>query len=124
MGADVIEKHFTVDKTLGKAADHWFSVDPAELKELVQGCKYVDTLKGSAIKEVLECEAETRENDKRSIVPLRDIKEGETITEDMLTYKRPGTGIWPTHWDEVIGSVANEDIKSDNPLQWEQLRKK
>jgi N-acetylneuraminate synthase len=124
MGADVIEKHYTVDKTLGKSADHWFSVDPEELKEIVDNCKEVQTLKGTAEKKVFDCEKETRLHDKRSIVLKVDVKEGDAITEDMLTYKRPGTGIWPSELDEVIGSTASEDINRDNPLQWQQLKRK
>lgn len=118
MGACVIEKHYTVDKTLGKSADHWFSVDPKELKEIVDGCKQVVTLAGSAHKRVFECEEETRKYDKRSIVSKVAIPAGTTITEEMLTYKRPGTGIWPKYNKLVIGKKANQDIPADTILQW------
>lgn len=124
MGAEVVEKHFTVDKTLGESADHWLSVDPTELKEIVDNARRVEKLRGSSLKAVFGAESETRLYDKRSIVSLVDIKEGEAITADMLTYKRPGTGIWPKHLNRVIGKFAKEDIKADTTLQWTHFRQK
>lgn len=119
MGADVIEKHYTVDKTLGKSADHWFSVDPKELKEIVDGCKNVQILKGTAKKKVFDCEKETRKYDKRSIVSAVEIKKGTIITPEMLTYKRPGTGLWPKFHKIVVGKKALADIPNDTILTWE-----
>lgn len=105
LGATVIEKHFTTDKTLTGNADHWLSVDPTEMKEIVENCNLsvgkawvggnIETLLGSPEKKVLECERETRLYDKRSIVSKVDIPKDTIITMDMLTFKRPGTGIWP-----------------------------
>lgn len=94
-GAQVVEKHFTIDKTLKGNADHWLSVDPTELKEIVDGARRIETLLGSPEKKVLACEEETRKYDKRSIVSKVDIPADTPITMDMLTFKRPGTGIWP-----------------------------
>jgi N,N'-diacetyllegionaminate synthase len=94
-GAQVVEKHFTTDKGLTGNADHWLSVDPTELKEMVDGARRIEALLGSSEKKVLECEKETRLYDKRSIVSKVDIKADTVITPEMLTYKRPGTGIWP-----------------------------
>lgn len=121
MGATVIEKHYTVDKTLGKSADHWFSVDPTELGEIVTGCRKVELLKGSGHKRVFECETETRKYDKRSIVSKIAIPTGTKITADMLTYKRPGTGIWPKFDEIVIGKTASQDIPADTTLTWKML---
>jgi len=121
MGASVIEKHYTVDKTLGLSADHWFSVDPSELKEIVYGCKKIDILRGSKEKKVFDCESETRKYDKRSLVSSVDIPKGTKITKEMITYKRPGTGIWPKYFDLVIGKEALIDIKNDTILQWKML---
>lgn len=99
MGAMVIEKHFTTDKTLAGNADHWLSVDPEEMGLITAWpeWKRLDTgnLLGSPEKKVLECERETRLYDKRSIVAKADIPKDTIITMDMLTFKRPGTGIWP-----------------------------
>lgn len=121
MGAQVIEKHYTVDKTLPDSADHWLSVDPKELAEIVEGAKLVTVLAGSDQKRVFESEKETRIYDKRSIVSKTDIPKGTAIKEEMITYKRPGTGIWPAYKDKVLGMVAKEDIKNDTTLQWEML---
>jgi len=124
MGAQVIEKHFTIDKTLGESADHWLSVDPKELKEIVDGCRKVEALRGSKDKVVFASEGETRIYDKRSIVTARDIQAGEVITEDMLTYKRPGTGIAPKKLKMVLGKTAKEPINNDTILQWTHFQKK
>lgn len=121
MGADVIEKHYTVDKTLGRSADHWFSVDPKELRDIVEGCRKVELLRGSSEKKVFDCEKETRLYDKRSIVSKVDIKKGQQITSDMITYKRPGTGIWPKFKDKVLEKVPKDHIKSDTVLTWDLL---
>lgn len=124
LGGQVIEKHYTVDKSLGESADHWLSIDPLELKELVDGCRRVETLRGLREKNVIAAEKETRELDKRSIVTARDIKDGEVITEDMITYKRPGTGIHPRKLSKILGKKANGDIKDDTILQWTHFQKK
>lgn len=99
-GADVVEKHFTIDKKLTGNADHWLSVDPTELKEIVDGARRIEALLGSPYKRVLECEKETRLYDKRSIVSKIDIPADTPITHEMLTFKRPGTGIWPNKWTQ------------------------
>lgn len=91
----MVEKHFTLDKTLKGNADHWLSVDPTELKEIVDGARRIETLLGDPAKKVLKCEETTRKYDKRSIVSKIDIPADTPITMDMLTFKRPGTGIWP-----------------------------
>lgn len=100
MGACVIEKHFTLDKTLDKSADHWLSVDPSELETIVDHIRRIEKLKGSFEKTILECEKESRLYDKRSVVSKVDIPADTVITEDMITYKRPGTGIWPNKWNQ------------------------
>lgn len=94
-GARVLEKHFTIDKSLTGNADHWLSLDPAEMKLYVTLARLAAVQTGSNQKEVLECEKETRLYDKRSVVAAQDISAGTIITQDMFTYKRPGTGIWP-----------------------------
>lgn len=123
MGASVIEKHYTVDKTLTKSADHWFSVDPTDLKEIVDGCRKVEILRGSSIKAVYACEKETRLYDKRSIVSATKIKAGTKITEKMLTFKRPGTGIWPADINKVVGKIAIDDIPDDTLIDLVMLKK-
>jgi N-acetylneuraminate synthase len=121
LGAEVIEKHYTVDKTLGKSADHWFSVDPKELQVMVFGMNAVKTLRGESEKKVFSCEKETRLYDKRSIVTKVPIEKGTIISEDMLTYKRPGTGIYPKFYKIIVGKKALENIPADTTLQWAML---
>jgi N-acetylneuraminate synthase len=121
MGADVVEKHYTVDKTLGKSADHWFSVDPLELMVMVNGMSAVDILRGQSKKKVFDCEKDTRLYDKRSIVSATSIPKGTIIQEEMLTYKRPGTGIYPKFYKIIVGKKALEDIPADTILSWSML---
>lgn len=127
-GAKVIEKHFTIDKTLPDSADHWLSVDPIELKEIVDGVAkrpftvFTDRLGGSSEKKIFDCELETRKYDKRSIVSFVDIPSGTLITNEMITYKRPGTGIWPKFHKIVVGKKAIEDIKEDTTLTWNMIQ--
>lgn len=121
MGASIIEKHFTADKTIPYPIDHRLAVDPADLKNLVGGLKFIDALKGSAEKRIFDCEKETREYDKRSIVSKIDIPAGAKITAEMITYKRPGTGIWPKNKDRIIGSIAKRTIKADTIFQWDDI---
>ncbi|HFU76539.1 MAG TPA: hypothetical protein ENK66_09880, partial [Arcobacter sp.] len=94
-GAQVIEKHYTVDKTLPLSADHWLSVDPKELKELVEGSAAVKQAIGTNWARPIGSEEPAKQNARRSIVSNGDIKKGDTITEDMLTAKRPGSGVPP-----------------------------
>ncbi len=121
MGAKVIEKHFTVDKTLDKSADHWLSVDPSELNIMVKAIREVELLQGSSEKKVYECEGKTRMLDKRSIVSKEDIKRGMQIMPWMITYKRPGTGIAPRDMEKIIGATALQDIPADTTLTWQMI---
>ena len=117
LGARVIEKHFTVDKTLPMSADHWLSIDPIELELL---CKYSPQILnglGSHEKKKHPCEDKTHAFARRSIVSTKDITEGEIIDESSLACKRPGTGISPVYMERVLGSVALKDIKVDTLLQ-------
>lgn len=122
MGAAVIEKHFTVDKTLGESADHWLSIDPPELKAIVEHLRAVEVMRGSFSKTILPCEAETRKYDKRSIVSKTNISKDSVIIMDNLTFKRPGTGIWPKDLSKVLGSIAKDDIEADTTLTWELIQ--
>jgi sialic acid synthase SpsE len=118
LGARVIEKHYTVDKTLLKSADHHLSVDPVELKEIVDAIRDVELALGDSRKYVLPAEKETYKYDKRSIVSARNIKKGEIITKDMIVNKRPGTGIRPEFQSIVLGRKARKDIKEDTTIMW------
>jgi len=118
IGACLVEKHYTVDKTLTKSADHWLSVDPNELREMVNAIRNVEAALGSPRKHVLPSEQHTYKYDKRSLVSSRDIKKGTKITKEMVTHKRPGTGIRPKYRDIVIGRRAAVDIPADTTITW------
>lgn len=112
MGAEVIEKHFTLDKTL-PGPDHKASIDAAELKALVTGVRKIDAALGSATKSPAEGEIANIAIARRSIVAARAIAKGELLTAENLEVKRPGTGISPMRWDEVIGTCAIKDFDPD-----------
>jgi sialic acid synthase SpsE len=121
MGARVIEKHYTVDKGLPDSADHWLSVDPPELKQLVENVRRAEKILGSSVKRVFDCEKETYKYDKRSIVANVDIERGERFTKENLTCKRPGTGIPPKFLSVLYGKVARRGIKADTTLKWKMI---
>ena len=121
LGATMIEKHYTVDKTLLKSADHWLSVDPEELEQMVASIRQVEVALGTGVKRILQCERETYIVDKSSIVSWKDIKKGDKITEDMLICKRPGTGIRPKFLNIIVGRIATQDIPKDTVLTWDIL---
>lgn len=116
-GATVLEKHFTHDKSL-PGNDHYHAMDVDDLKKFrTNVAMLIDTL-GSDFKHPLPSEAPAREHARRSIVLARDVAEGTVITEADLTYKRPGSGVSPLHWDEVIGMRAARNLAEDEVLQW------
>jgi|TARA_X000001036_G_scaffold168941_1_gene159871 sialic acid synthase SpsE len=116
-GVSAIEKHFTYDKTLPDSADHWLSLDAAELKELVENTKILNSSKGGMTKKALECEGSTHMYARRSIVSSRLLKANEIITEDMISYKRPGTGISPKYYKDLIGKRVLKDVPGDSLIQ-------
>lgn len=120
LGARMIEKHFTIDKKL-PGPDHIMSLSPEELEDFVKEIRTAELMLGSGEKVAHESEISTRNVARRSIVAAMEIKEGSKITEKQLTLKRPGTGIDPRKIDEVIGKVANRDIRKDLPLRWEMI---
>lgn len=112
LGACVIEKHFTLDKML-PGPDHSSSADPAEFESLVQKIRQTETALGSSEKKPCEIEIKNAIGMKRSIVAKRKILKGETICEDMLTFKRPGNGMKPSLVSNLIGKIALQDIDTD-----------
>ena len=120
-GAQVIEKHYTVDKTLPKSADHWLSVDPTELKQLVKGTRDVAKAIGEAWARPIESETAARNNARRSIVVKKPIKQGECITEDNLTSKRPGYGLSPMYFDVFLGRKAKRDLDTDHIIGFDDV---
>ena len=115
MGAKIIEKHFTLDKNM-EGPDHKASIEPYELKAMVNAVRNVEKAFGNGIKEPQEVEKKNIEIARKSIIAKCDIKKGEILTEDNITTKRPGSGISPMEWDNIIGSVAVKDYKEDELL--------
>ena len=121
LGATVIEKHFTVDKTL-QGNDHYHAMDPHDAENILAAIYYIDKIKGKDKLCALESEQPARENARRSIVAAVDIPAGTMILEEMLTFKRPGHGISPKELSSVLGKTAKETIKGDTVLMKDMLR--
>jgi N-acetylneuraminate synthase len=117
LGATVIEKHFTLDKTL-PGNDHYHAMDPADIRTLLAGIEMTDSIRGSGELVHLKEESAARQNARRSLVSATMIKKGEQITQAQLTFKRPGSGISPAEIDAVTGCVATTDIAADTVLDW------
>ena len=117
LGATVIEKHFTLDKTL-LGPDHKASLEPNELKAMVSAIRNIEkAIGGSGLKEVSKSEEKNKPIARKSIVAATDIKKGDIFTPENLTVKRPGTGISPMQWDEVIGKEAKRDFQEDELIE-------
>jgi N,N'-diacetyllegionaminate synthase len=112
LGAEVIEKHFTLDRKM-EGPDHKASLEPQELMQMVVGIRKIESALGSKIKQVSESEMTNVAIVRKSIVAAANIKRGEKYTEKNITTKRPATGISPMMWDEIIGKTADRDYKVD-----------
>lgn len=117
-GADILIKHFTLDKSL-TGNEHYHAMDPNDVLVFRSNISFLTKLKGMSNKQPLICESSARRHARRSIVADRNIKKGDMITSGMLTFKRPGTGIPPVKIDEVIGKTALVDIAEDTLLDFE-----
>ena len=120
LGAEVIEKHFTLNKEL-PGNDHYHAGDPSDFKRAIDNFKLINSVLGSSEKTVLECERIPRREARRSLVVTRDILAGEEIRAEDLMAKRPGTGIPPKQIDIVVGRKAIKDIKEDTVLKWDMI---
>ncbi len=116
MGAEVIEKHFTLDRTM-EGPDHKASLEPNELEAMVRGIRNVETALGSGEKAPVPAEMGNMAIARKSIVAACAIKRGETFTEQNITTKRPGTGINPMRWNEVLGMKASRDFEEDELIE-------
>ena len=112
MGASVIEKHFTLDRTF-PGPDHQASLEPAELKAMVTAIRNIEIALGDGIKRLTPSEARNKPVARKSLVANRAISIGEIFTAENLTTKRPGTGISPMRWDEFVGQAAQKDYHED-----------
>ena len=116
LGADVIEKHFTLDKSM-EGPDHKASLDPAELKAMVQAVRHIEAAMGTGQKHVTASEARNKPIARKSIVAALPIRKGEVFTVHNLTTKRPGDGISPMKWYEVLGQTARRDFAEDEQIE-------
>jgi len=112
MGAIVIEKHFTLDKTM-RGPDHKASLEPEELKAMVQAIRNIELALGSVIKKPSKSEKPNMVIARKSIVAKQVIKEGELFSKENLAIKRPGNGMSPMRWDEIVGTKAPKNYKED-----------
>ena len=119
-GAKIIEKHFTHDKNI-IGNDHFHSMDKEDLSTLRNNIKRVIKISGITDLSFRNKEVSAIKNARRSIVLSKDIKSGDIITEDKITYKRPASGISTIHWDEVLGRTVIRDLKSDDILHWKDI---
>lgn len=116
IGAKIIEKHFTMDKNMA-GPDHKASIEPNELHKLVTAIRHVETALGNGIKQPMKAEKSNIEIVRKSIVAKTDIIEGQIFTEDNLTTKRPGLGINPMRWHDVIGKKAKRNFTADEMIE-------
>lgn len=120
LGANIIEKHFTIDKSL-KGNDHYHSMDPNDIIKLNKRMRYITSLYGFDRKKIIKEELDSKKYARRSIVAKVDIKCGELISEDKIAVKRPGIGISPEFWEDIVGKRANVNIKEDEILNWRMI---
>lgn len=116
LGATVIEKHFTLDKNM-VGPDHKASLEPEELKQMVQAIRNIEKALGDGKKEPSQSEKKNIQVVRKSIVAKCDISAGETFSENNITTKRPGTGINPMNWEKVIGKKAKKNFKVDELIE-------
>lgn len=116
MGASVIEKHFTLDRNL-PGPDHKASLEPEELKAMVAAIRNIETALGDGIKRLTSSEARNKPIARKSLVAKRAIQAGEVFSVENITAKRPGTGVSPMRWDEVMGRAAPRDFLSDELIE-------
>lgn len=116
LGAEVIEKHFTLDKAM-EGPDHKASLDPEELKEMVCAIRNIEKALGSGIKRPSPSERQNMESARKSIVAGCKISKGTLFSEENITVKRPGGGISPMHWFEILGKEAQRDFEADELIE-------
>ena len=120
MGACVIEKHFTLDRTL-PGPDHRASLEPGELAAMVKAVRDVELARGSGVKCPTEEEEVIKRVARKSVVAKRDIRAGDILTEGDLAIKRPGTGIEPKYFDAVVRRRAKVSIQRDQVIRWDMI---
>ncbi len=120
LGAKVIEKHFTYDKH-AEGPDHMHSADKNDMKRLVNAVRQYECMCGNGIKAPVDDEVKNRRNNRKSVITICDIKEGEIFTEKNLDVKRPGIGIEPQFYEKILGKRALRDLKKDTMIHWSDI---
>lgn len=116
LGADIVEKHFTLDHNM-EGPDHKASLEPDELKAMVAGIRHIEAAMGSGVKQPSPSEMKNIDIARKSITARRPIKRGELFTEENLAVKRPGSGVSPMRWFEVLGTAAVRDFEADEMIE-------
>lgn len=116
LGAKIIEKHFTLDRNM-EGPDHKASLEPNELKNMVDSIRNIEIALGDGVKALTDSEKKNIKIARKSIISSTSIKAGEVFTEDNLTIKRPGTGLSPKMWDEILGKKAKKDYYADEMVE-------
>lgn len=117
IGADIIEKHFTLDRKM-QGPDHSFSIDPLSLKNLIAEIRLVEKIKGDGIKVPQKSEINNRNAIRKSITASRNIQKGEQLIDSNLSIKRPAVGIEPKYLTKILGKKVNKNIDKDIPITW------
>ena len=116
LGAEIIEKHFTLDRSM-EGPDHAASLEPDELKQMVDGIRNIEKALGDSVKTASKSELKNRDVARKSIVAGRDIEKGECFSEKNLAVKRPGNGISPMKWFDLLGTKASRDYCKDELIE-------
>ena len=122
LGAKVIEKHFTLDRKL-PGPDHKASLCPDDLRTMVKSIRFIEQALGDSNKKITTSEQENIAIARKSIVAKQNIATGEIFSEHNLTTKRPGTGLSPMLWDQLIGSIADKNYDRDDLISGDSLSK-
>ena len=120
LGATVIEKHFTLDKSL-PGNDHYHAGDPDDFRKAVKNFELICTILGDGEKKVFDCERVSRREARRSLVLTKSLKAGDVLKPEYLEAKRPGTGISPEMLNTVVGRPVKEDLQEDTVLTWNMI---
>lgn len=120
MGADIIEKHFTLDKEM-EGPDHKASADVEEFEFIINGIREMESMKGTSIKKPMKSELEIQKTYRKSIVSNKKVKKGEIITLDVLSVKRPAEGIPPKYLNDIVGKTAKKDIAPEELIKWNSI---
>ncbi len=120
MGARVVERHFTYDKG-AEGPDHMLSADPVEMKWLVDAIRAFEVMLGNGIKRPADSEKTTRRNNRKSLVITRAVKVGDRLTAENVGVKRPGYGLQPCFYEQVLGRIVARDLDADTVFDWDDL---